>query len=276
MDLFERITELSRQHSPFALATVVKTGGSVPGKVGFKILVEKDGRTSGTVGGGALEKTIIEECLSRIESRTSGLQDYILTEKKDIIQKGGNTRVIPMMCEGKVTIFYDIKPAAACVYLFGGGHVGHALSFFLARLDLHVILIDNREEFANPVQNPHAHNIICRDYLEYSGEFNPPADSYAIIMTHGHQYDYQILKTLLERKLALKYIGVIASRSKASQLKAKLRTDLGDKFDLSQVFTPIGLDIGGDSETEIALSIAAEIQAIRHNRAIPHLADKIN
>jgi xanthine dehydrogenase accessory factor len=276
MDLFERITELSRQHSPFALATVVKTRGSVPGKVGFKILVEKDGRTSGTVGGGALEKKTIEECLSRIENGTSGLQDYILTEKADTIQKEGKTEIIPMMCEGKVTIFYDIKPAVARVYLFGGGHVGHALSFFLAHLNLHVILIDNREEFANPVKNPNAHDIICRDYLEYSAEFNPPADSYAVIMTHGHRYDYQILKTLLARKLTLKYIGVIASRSKAGQLKAKLRTDLGEKFDLSRVFTPIGLNIGGDSETEIALSIAAEIQAIRHNRAIPHLTDKIS
>ncbi len=276
MELFERMAELNRQNSPFAVATVVKTEGSVPGKVGFKILVEKNGQTCGTVGGGALEKKTIQECLHRISNGASGLQEYILTEKADKTGKKRDAEIIPMMCEGKVTIFYDIKPAAASVYLFGGGHVGYALSFFLARLDLHVILIDNREEFANPVQNPHAHDIICRDYLEYSGEFNPPDNSYAVIMTHGHNFDYQILKTLLQRKLTLKYIGVIASRSKAHQLKAKLKTDLGEKFDLSRVFIPIGLDIGGDSETEIALSVAAEIQAVRHNRDIPHLADNIS
>lgn len=274
MILAEKILELTRQNRGFAVATIVKTGGSVPGKVGFKILVEADGGTTGTVGGGELEKEVIQECHRRMSERKSSLQEYILTEKEENVQSRKGTKIIPMMCNGRATVFYEIHHAATTVYVMGGGHVGQALTYFLHRLGYYIILIDNRKEFANSQMNPKTHQIICQDYLTYAREVEVIPDSFFVVLTHGHQYDYDIARIILERKLPLHYLGIIASKSKAHQIKSKLIKDLGEKVDLSVLYTPIGLDIGGDSDIEIALSIAAEIQAVSHEKKVPHMSRK--
>ena len=94
-------------------------------------------------------------------------------------------------------------------------------------------------------------------------------------MTQGHNYDYEILKVLYKRKLTLRYIGVIASKSKSAGLIKKLKQDFGDNIDLSNLYTPIGLKIGGSTEKEIALSIASELQAIRHGEEVAHMRNFI-
>jgi xanthine dehydrogenase accessory factor len=149
--------------------------------------------------------------------------------------------------------------------------VGQALSYFLAKLKFRIILIDNRQEFANSEINPYAHQCVVENYLEFSKKFEPPVNSFIIIITHGHQYDYEILKNIYQRELPVKYVGVIASRSKAAQLKKQLIDDLGSQLDISNLFTPIGIDLGGSTESEIALSITAEIQAVLFNKTVPHL-----
>jgi xanthine dehydrogenase accessory factor len=90
-------------------------------------------------------------------------------------------------------------------------------------------------------------------------------------MTQGHGFDYEILEQIYRRKLTCRYIGIIASSSKAAKLLSRLQDKFGNKVDLSNIYTPIGLDIGGNTESEIALSIAAEIQAINFGKNVPHL-----
>ncbi|MCK5087146.1 MAG: XdhC family protein, partial [Melioribacteraceae bacterium] len=87
-------------------------------------------------------------------------------------------------------------------------------------------------------------------------------------LTHGHNYDYIIMKELYERNIEAKYIGIIASNNKAAELKGKLKNDLGENINLDILHTPIGLPIGGDSASEIALSIAAEIQLVRYGKSL--------
>jgi xanthine dehydrogenase accessory factor len=152
--------------------------------------------------------------------------------------------------------------------------VGQALSYFLNRLGYSITLIDNREEFASETMNPHATQRILSDYVEFARQFQPLPNSFAVIMTQGHNYDYDVLKTLYQRQLPLRYIGIIASRAKARGLIRNLQKDFGKATSLENIYTPIGLDIGGDTESEIALSIAAEIQAIRFGRAVPHLRER--
>jgi len=271
MNLYEKILDLSRENQAFAIATVTKTAGSVPGKTGFKMLVTSEGKTYGTVGGGEIEQAVKKECLKRIGNGESGLQEYILQEKKSAVKSTGEAQVIPMMCNGRVWIFYDVPALQDPVYLFGGGHVGQALSYFLAKLNYRVILVDNREEFVSEQKNPYASERIFSDYIEYTAKFQLPKNAFVIIMTQGHGFDYEILEQIYRRKLTCKYIGVIASTSKATKLLSRLREKFGKKVDLSRIYTPIGLDIGGNTESEIALSIAAEIQAINFGKNVPHL-----
>ena len=271
MDIHAQISRLNNENKPYVLATIVKAEGSVPGKIGFKLLYRPENKITGTVGGGALEQQIIRDCQARLENNTSGSQEYILSDKLTAGMKSENSQLIPMMCQGRVWVYFEVHQVLPTVYIFGGGHVGQALSYFLAKLKFRIILVDNRVEFASPETNPHAHQHVHDNYIEFSSKFEPPSNSFIVIITHGHQHDYEILKNIYQRQLPVKYVGVIASRSKATQLKKQLFNDLGDKLNLANLFTPIGLELGGSTENEIALSIAAEIQAILFNKTVPHL-----
>ena len=272
MDINEKIFRLSKHNLPFVSATVVKTSGSTPGKIGFKMLVEKDGSKIGTVGGGFLEKDVVEECLLRIKSQESGVKEYLLADTNEAKGDSGHeTMATPMICGGSVWIYFEAPRTKTPVYIFGAGHVGTALSQFLFPLNYRVTLLDNRAGFADEERDSHLEETLCCDYHSFCDSFDPPEDSFVAIMTHGHEHDYQILSRLYRRKCSLKYIGVIASRSKAVAMIKKLRKEMGRDLDISNLHTPIGLDIGGNSAAEIALAIAAEIQAVRHGKQSVHM-----
>ena len=275
MDINEKIFRLSKNNLPFVSATVVKTSGSTPGKIGFKILVEKDGSKTGTVGGGFLEKDVVNECLLRIKSQESGVKEYLLSEAGDAgDSKGGHgheTVVAPMICGGSVWIYFEAARAKIPAHIFGAGHVGTALCHFLAPMNYHITLLDNRTDMADKEQNRNVDEMIFSDYQTFCDSFDPPKDSFVVIMTHGHEHDYQILSSLYKKKHPLKYIGVIASRAKAAAMVKKLRDEMGRDLDISNLHTPIGLDIGGNSAAEIALAIAAEMQAVQYGRQSAHI-----
>lgn len=262
MNIYKEILRLEETNSPFVVATVIASEGSVPGKVGFKLLIKSDSATTGTIGGGALETEVIKESLKRLSENSSGMKEYILSDNPEIKTEG--LSVVPMKCSGKVAIFYEVYKGLSTVYIFGGGHVGNALLYYLSPLKYHTVLIDNRKEFANSEKNPNAKEIILKDYPEYANEFKPDKSFYAVILTHEHKFDYQILKALYERDLEFKYIGVIASRSKAASMIDNLKKDLGEDIDLSRLHTPVGLKIGGNTAEEIALAIVAEIQSVKY------------
>jgi xanthine dehydrogenase accessory factor len=262
MNLFNTASELKKNNEPFTLATVIDSKGSSPGKVGFKMIVKSDGTSIGTVGGGAIEEEVIEEAIGRIHSGENGTKDYLLSDKKKSVK--GDITVVPMSCSGRVTVFYEVHGKLPTVYVFGGGHVGYALLYHLKPLRFFTVLIDNRDEFANKEQNPNASQIIFSKYDEFSKKFNPPDDSYFIILTHGHAYDYVIAKNIYLKKRNFPYIGVIASKSKAAAILSKLKDELGRDIDLSNFHSPVGLKIGGSTAEEIALGIAAEIQSVHY------------
>jgi xanthine dehydrogenase accessory factor len=263
-NIFGKVNELSMTNKSFVLCTIVEIKGSSPGKTGFRMIVFPDKKTIGTVGGGAIEGKVIQDALKIFESNENALHEYVLNEKKELVEE--DVEIVPMMCNGSVKIYYEVFGNSPNVYLFGGGHVGQELAKILPGLGYFVYLIDNREEFANRDKNPHANKIELANYIDYSNNFEPKPDSFALIITHGHTFDYDILKTLIKRKLKMKYIGVIASKSKAQKMKNKLLEELGEGITLENVHSPVGLPIGGDTAAEIAVSVAAEMQKIRYNK----------
>ncbi len=266
MNIYEEISALEKANQPFVLATVVDLSGSVPGKVGFKMIIKDDGNTVGTVGGGAIEMEVKNEALKRLKNGESGTKEYLLSDDKLTARNG--VSIVPMKCSGKTAIYYEVHRNKIDVFIFGGGHVGHALLYFLSPFDYHLILVDNRKEFVSSEKNPFAHEYTFSEYINFVKDFKPPNDSYAVILTHSHKFDYEILKTIYDRNLPFKYIGVIASKTKAVSMRENLKKELNSDLNITNLHSPIGLNIGGNTAEEIALSIVAEMQKIRYNGTI--------
>jgi len=267
MSIFDQVSRLNAKNISFTLATIIKTSGSVPGKTGFKLVVTEDKKCYGTVGGGALELTVVKEGLARLEKNESGIEDYTLSTSPES-SKINVENVIDMNCNGKTSIFYDVHKQSPSVYIFGGGHVGQALLYFLSPLNYFLRLVDNRPEIATKEHSPHANEIISKEYVEYASIFQPDEKSYIVILTQGHRFDYDILDAIICRKLNVKYIGIIASRNKAATMMKRLNEEFGPDIQNLNISTPVGLKIGGNTAAEIALAIAAEIQSIHYEKMV--------
>jgi len=260
MSIFEKISGLEKLNSSFVIITVVELSGSVPGKIGFKMVVESNGNATGTVGGGAIEIEAVKDALVRLSSGESGIKEYLLSDKQT--ETVDYTQIVPMKCSGKVTLYFEVHGDLPSVYIFGGGHVGQALLQFLSKLNYYTVLIDNRREITENKIIP-ASKIILTEYVDFTNSFNPGTDDFIVILTQGHQFDFEIVKSIYKRKLDVAYIGVIASKNKAAELIENLKHDLDENIDLAKLHSPIGLKLGGNTASEIALCIAAEIQQIR-------------
>ena len=108
--------------------------------------------------------------------------------------------------------------------------------------------------------------MVVGDYREIMSQEIIPADSYVIIAGFNHEEDYEILKALYEAQWKPRYIGLLASRNKGRVIVDKLKKELGPDIDLGILYSPVGLELGGESPGEIAISILSEIQALRHQK----------
>lgn len=149
---------------------------------------------------------------------------------------------------------------AGRVYLFGAGHVGRALVPVLHYVGFEVTVFDERAELAQPERFPDAREIVLGDFRRIFDRVSLTADDYAVVMTPGHQADYEILEQLL--RTDANYIGCIGSRKKVALTREKLAAAGFSAADIDRIHAPIGLPILAETPEEIAVSIAAEM--IRH------------
>lgn len=156
---------------------------------------------------------------------------------------------------------------AGTVYVFGGGHVAQELVLLLSHLNFKCIVLDDREMFVSKELFPDAAERILCDFKEIDRYINVTGRDYVVIMTRGHQHDYEVQTQLLRKNPF--YLGVMGSRSKIQYVTNRL---LGDGYTRTQIETsymPIGLAIDAETPAEIAVSIAAqliEMRAHRNNR----------
>ena len=259
--------DLIEKGEDFVVAKVVETKGSTPRKKGAVLLMKQDGSTVGTVGGGLLEAETEKLCRKTFETKEkSHLYDFILDEKQK--------NALDMGCGGDATIQVDYIEAAnpgdfikefklmSTAYIFGGGHVAYALEPVLRHVDFKTVVIDDREEYANPQRYPHADKTIAIDSFDNAFEqIETDEDSYIIIVTRGHRGDMQVLREALKQKYA--YLGMIGSRRKNKLLYDRLLEEGVEQSALDTVHAPIGLKIGSETPEEIAISIVAEIIQVR-------------
>lgn len=159
------------------------------------------------------------------------------------------------------TLYAEPLTRARTVYVFGGGHVSQALVPLLAGLDFRLAVYEDRPEFCTDALFPQAKRRIVAPFDEILSHIDFKARDYAIVLTRGHECDYDALTQLLQPELS--YLGVIGSRKKTAAVNAKLLQAGFSQRDLDRVHTPIGLPIGAKTPAEIAVSIAAELIAHR-------------
>ncbi len=261
-EIYEAILNAKREGKGCVLVTVVDKKGSGPARQGGKMLVQEDGRHIGTIGGGSLEQIAIKRALSVMKTRKPLLEKYNLNERGDGIV------LSDMVCGGNVMVFYEYVGAGYPVYVFGAGHVGKHVIELINNMDFYVHAIDPRKEFvADLPEGVKIHNTGYFDFFKSSPRLQ---DSFVFVATPNHHSDLEVLKGIYSQKKVPLYVGLLASKKKAKTIIEKLKAELGD-ISLSNLYTPCGLDIGGDSPFEIALSVVSEILGIKNKKDnLPH------
>ena len=252
-DIYSTLVELRRRNIPSALVTVVAVKGSAPREPGAKMIVKADGSIIGTVGGAVMEHKAIQEALEAMKDGEPRKITYLLHEE----EHSGDKTETGMICGGEMELFIEPQLPAPTLYLFGAGHVARPTAMLAAMCGFRVELFDNRQDMASQERFPEAAAIDHRSLKVSAGSLEPSRESYAVIVTHSHETDYNALRNLLGK--SFKYIGVISSRRKWKTMRAKLLDEGFSPELLDSVRSPIGLDIGSETPEEIAVSIVAEL-----------------
>lgn len=252
----QKLVEAMEKNTALCVATVISTEGSSPGKPGFKMLVYADGSIYGTVGGGEAEMMVIRAATAGDLAEARKLR-FDLKGEPD--KKDGTK----MICGGAMEVFVEPVGKRSRLFILGGGHCGQALSQMAAQCGFAVTVIDDRLEWASQDKHPSA-RVVCSPYSEAGKHITFGPDAYIVIMTHGHDHDEQVLRMCLKQEY--KYLGLIASRRKVSLFFEKLLKDGFAKEKLAGIFSPIGFAIGSDAPAEIAVSIMAQLIAVRSGK----------
>ncbi|EFK06533.1 putative xanthine dehydrogenase accessory factor [delta proteobacterium NaphS2] len=251
IDVFEGALKTLKAGESVALATIVRSHGSTPRAVGAKMLVFPDGRILGSIGGGAMEKQVIEEAKEAIRN---GLPKMVQFKLKEVAL--GHLGV----CGGENDIFIDVIAGKKQLIIVGAGHLGRQLSKLGAFLGMDVVVFDDRSEYANEERFPDAREIIVGDVKKELEKFPIHAWSHVVIVTRGHELDGVALETVIRSQA--RYLGMIGSRTKKAKIYAELLEKGIERELLDRVHAPIGLDIGAETPEEIAIAIMAEIISV--------------
>ncbi len=249
---------------PAALVTIVRSNGSTPQRAGAKMLVFADGRIVGTIGGGCYENEAIGRAREAIASGRPALVSFDLND--DFVQESG------LICGGQMEVYIDPIAPAPPLYIVGAGHVGWHLARMAAEAGFRIHVIDDREKFANTERFPDAEKIEVDDIGVWLHRADLPPTAYAVVVTRGHTHDFEALRALAARDL--RYLGLIGSRAKVARIFDALEAEGMPVECLRRVNAPIGLDIGAITPAEIAVSILAELIAVRHGKDASSLSMK--
>jgi len=256
MDLFEEVIKLRRSGKRGALATIVHTNGSIPSFESSRMLVREDGSIAGTIGGGCVEAEVWAAAKEVMNEEAPRKMTFSLNNEANY-DNG-------LICGGTLEIFVEPILPQPMLYIFGGGHVSIALANSAHTAGFAIGVIDDRESFANRERFPMAQDIYT-SFEEAFEKINPTAATYLVIVTRGHKDDMRVLAWAVNTNA--RYIGMIGSKRKVISVYKALEKEgySPEKFD--HVYAPVGLEIGALTPEEIAVSITAELIAVRRNAA---------
>jgi xanthine dehydrogenase accessory factor len=238
---------------PAALVTVVATEGSTPQKAGAKMVVYPDARIAGTIGGGCVEAEMTRRARHVIETGRAQLASYDLTPD----QAGEDG----LVCGGRMQVFIEPIVGTPTLCLFGAGHVAQPLARLGKLAGFRVEVTDDRARFANVERFPEADAVIVGEVSAAVPRLTLNPNTYAVVVTRGHRGDADALHAVLGR--GLRFVGLLGSRAKLVHVAAALTERGVSREEIAKIHCPLGLAIGAVSPEEIAVSVLAELIAVR-------------
>ncbi len=252
-DVFKEIVRLREERVPAALATIIRTLGSTPGKIGQKMVVRRDASILGTIGGGCVEADVIRGALDVMDTNQTKLMQFTLS--------GEEAERTGLACGGKVEIMIESLNEHNLLIL-GCGHIGQRVAALAHSCGFQVTAMDDRPEFASTGLFPDGVEVICTAFADFNETLQVGPATSILCATRGHKYDYEGLRWALTTEAD--FIGVVGSRSKRKQFFDQLKEEeYATDETLSSVQIPVGIDIGAETPDEIAVSIVAALVAKR-------------
>lgn len=254
MTLYADMAALLEEGRPFVLATVIASHGSTPQKPGSKLVVLEGGELRGTVGGGAIEKQIIDAALALLAdaaAQTRTLETHL-------------THDLGMCCGGRMTVFLEKHGAAPSLVVFGAGHVAKEVAALAAHVGFQVAVVDERAEWLTAERFPQA-TLRKEPPDDAAKALAGGPDVYAVVATHDHPLDQACVEALLKKPL--KWLGVIGSRRKAERFRQRLAAAGFTADEVARFESPMGVPIGALTPREIAVSIVARLVEVRRKDA---------
>jgi xanthine dehydrogenase accessory factor len=256
VDVYEEIARLRREGRRGALATIIQIRGSVPSFETSKILVREDGSIVGTVGGGCVENDVWKAARQVMFDEKPRRLLFYLTDSSNL--EAG------LICGGKVEIFVEPILATPTNYVFGAGHISKFISKVATLAGFNTVIIDNRPQYANQERFPEAVEIYSDRFEAAFDKITPNEFSYVVIVTRGHLDDQNVLRWAV--KTQARFIGMIGSQFKKRALFQNLREEGIPQEQLDRVVSPVGIDINAILPEEIAVSIVAQMIAVRRSK----------
>jgi len=255
MDVFEEIVRLRALGQKCALATIVEVRGSIPSFETAKLLVREDGSMVGTIGGGCVEAEVWAAAREVIDTGKSRTMSFNLGQ--DAAYDNG------LICGGQLQVFVECVNPQPSVLVFGGGHISKSLAKVLDIAGFAVSIVDNRDAFANRERFPEAREIYAEEYEEIFAKLNITSSTYIVIVTRGHRDDMRVLRWAINTPA--RYVAMIGSKRKTIAVIRELEKEGLPAEAFERLHAPMGLEIGAISPEEIAISVAAEMIAVRRD-----------
>ena len=248
------LAEFKSKRQPVALITVTKCYGSTPCVLGSRMIITEKKELYGTIGGGKLEYLAIDQALKSINENIIIESSYTLGPEFE------------QCCGGKVEFIIEPMNQSPELFLFGAGHIGQEIASLLVDTPFKVNLIDSRtnwflEKELDPTINPCEVSEI--DFKTFRDAVRWGKSCYVIALTHNHAIDFDIIAMALQNET--KFIGLIGSKTKRARFNNMLIKEMDIKEGMSNVVCPIGLDIGGDTPKEIAISVVAQLLQVHYH-----------
>lgn len=248
----ELLQNFKNNKTPVALVTVSKIVGSAPCIIGSKMIVTYQKEISGTIGGGKLEYKVIDEAVAAIIENKIKTFSYTLGPEFE------------QCCGGIVELIIEPMNQSPELFIFGAGHIGVAICDVLKDTPFIITLLDIRKNWKDSISIDSTITYKDIDFDLYKNMVTWGPNCYIVILTHDHKLDYEI--TALALHSQTKYIGLIGSKTKKNKFNSLLQKELNYEKGISPVHCPIGIDLGGSSPKEIAISVAAELLQVYYEK----------
>jgi len=255
LNIYQEVVKMRQKGGSAILATLISVDDAFPKGENSKALIKTSGEKVGSLfNGKGLEQRILEE------------SEALLTEKKPKVivlnsEEGDTRRGEVVEPWKKMEVLLEPILSEPTVYIFGAGHISQQLSPLTKEVHFKVVVIDDREMFANRERFPEADEVIVSEFEKCFDQLHIDESSYIVIVTRGHLYDGSVLEQAV--KTNARYIGMIGSKKKIRTLYQTLMEKGIPKETLDRVHAPIGIDINSETPEEIAVSIVAELIKVR-------------